>query len=62
MAESRFSVVRVRMMSDRPFLDVQAAFERRLGTFEPDVYQTLAEDGDPPAVRAKLEAMVWPPL
>ena len=31
MTESRFSVVHVRMTSDRPFADVQAAFERRLG-------------------------------
>ena len=31
------------MTSDRPFADVQAAFERRLGRFEPGVYQALAE-------------------
>src|SRR5262249_59607763 len=57
MTESRFSVVHVRVTSDRPFADVQAAFERRLGRFEPDVYQALAEGGDPAAVRARLEAM-----
>src|SRR5262249_11236761 len=57
MTETRFSVVHVRMTSDRPFADVQAAFERRLGRFEPDVYQALAEGGDPAAVRARLEAM-----
>jgi hypothetical protein len=42
MTESRFSVVHVRMTSDRPFADVQAALERQLGRFEPDVYQALA--------------------
>jgi uncharacterized protein (DUF302 family) len=57
MAESRFSVVHVRMTSDRPFADVQAAFERRLGRFEPDEYPALAEGGDPAAVRSRLEAM-----
>ena len=57
MTESRFSVTHVRMTSDRPFADVQAAFEQRLGRFEPDVYQPLAEGGDPAAVRARIEAM-----
>ena len=57
MTETRFSVVHVRVTSDRPFADVQAAFERRLGRFDPDVYRALAEGGDPAAVRARLEAM-----
>jgi uncharacterized protein (DUF302 family) len=57
MTESRFSVVHVRVTSDRPFADVQAAFERRLGRFEPDVYQALVEGGDPSAIRARIEAM-----
>ena len=57
MTESRFSVTHVRMTSDRPFADVQAAFEQRLVRFEPDVYQPLVEGGDPAAVRARIEAM-----
>jgi uncharacterized protein (DUF302 family) len=57
MTESRFSVVHVRITSDRPFADVQAAFERRLGRFEPDVYQALTEGADPEAIRARIEAM-----
>jgi uncharacterized protein (DUF302 family) len=60
MTESRFSVVHVRVTSDRPFADVQTAFERRLGRFDPDVYQALAQGGDPAAVRARLEAMAGP--
>ena len=60
MTESRFSVVHVRMTSDRPFADVQAAFERRLGKFEPDVYQALAGGGDPEGARARIEAMAGP--
>jgi uncharacterized protein (DUF302 family) len=57
VTESQFRVIHVRVTSDRAFADVQAAFERRLGRFEPDVYQVLAEGGDPAAVRARLEAM-----
>jgi uncharacterized protein (DUF302 family) len=57
MTESQFQEIHVRVSSDRPFADVQAAFERRLGRFEPDAYQLLAEGGDPAAVRARLEAM-----
>ena len=60
MTESRFSVVHVRMTSNRPFADVQAAFERQLGRFDPDVYQALAQGGDPPTVRTKLESMAGP--
>jgi uncharacterized protein (DUF302 family) len=57
MTESRFCVIHVRVTSGRPFADVQAALEQRLGRFEPDVYQALAEGADPAAVRARLEAM-----
>src|SRR5262245_64763421 len=57
MTDSRFCVIHVRMTSDKPFADVQAAFERRLGRFEPDIYQALAEGGDPEGARARIEAM-----
>ena len=57
MTESQLRVIHVRVSSERPFADVQAAFERRLGRFEPDIYQALAEGDDPAAVRARLEAM-----
>jgi uncharacterized protein (DUF302 family) len=60
MTESRFPVDHVRMTADRPFADVQAAFERRLGKFEPEVYQALAGGGDPGAARARIEAMAGP--
>jgi uncharacterized protein (DUF302 family) len=48
------------MTSDRPFADVQAAFERRLGKFEPEVYQALAEGGDPQAARVQIAVMAGP--
>ena len=57
VTESRFSVVHLRMTSDRTFADVQAAFEQQLGRFEPDVYRSLAEGVEPAAVRARTS---WP--
>jgi uncharacterized protein (DUF302 family) len=57
MTESQHRIIHVEVTSDRPFADVQAAFERRLGRFEPDIYQALAEGDDPAAVRTRLEAM-----
>jgi uncharacterized protein (DUF302 family) len=55
--QSQFTVVHVRMTSHKPFAEVQVAFERRLGQFDPDVYQALAAHGDPLEVRARIEAM-----
>ena len=57
MAESRFPVVHVRLTADKAFAGVKAAFERRLGKFNPEVYQSLAGSGDPKAVRARIEAL-----
>jgi uncharacterized protein (DUF302 family) len=60
MSETRFYVDHVRLTADRPMADVQAAFTRRLGTFEPAVVQQLLGQGDGKAARARLEAMVGP--
>jgi uncharacterized protein (DUF302 family) len=60
MKESRFTVEHVRLTSDKPFGAVTAAFEARLGKFDPKVSKDLAEGGDPRAARAKIEAMVGP--
>jgi hypothetical protein len=60
MTESPFRVIHARVTPDRPIADVRAAFERRLGRSEPDVYRSLAEGGAPAAVRARLEAMAGP--
>jgi uncharacterized protein (DUF302 family) len=60
MNESRFTVEHVRVTSDKPFGKVTAAFEARVGKFEPEVYKGLAEDGDPKAVRTQIEAMAGP--
>jgi uncharacterized protein (DUF302 family) len=60
MNESRVTVEHVRLTSDKPFREVTAAFEARLGKFDPVVYKELAEDGDPKAARTKIEAMAGP--
>jgi uncharacterized protein (DUF302 family) len=60
MNVSRFTVEHVRLTTDRPFAEVAAAFEGRLGRFDPVVNKELAAGGDPAAAKAKLEAMAGP--
>jgi uncharacterized protein (DUF302 family) len=60
MTESRFPVDHVRMTADKSFADVQSAFEQRLGKFEPEVSQALADGLDAGAARARIEAMAGP--
>jgi uncharacterized protein (DUF302 family) len=60
MKESRFTVNHVQLTADRPFAEVKATFERRLGRFDPEVQKALAEGGDPEAARARIEEMVGP--
>ena len=60
MNDSRFPVDHVRVTTDKPFEEVAQAFERQLGRFDPDVYQSLASSGDAEGVRAKIEAMAGP--
>ena len=55
MKESRFTVNHVQLTADRPFAEVKAASERRLGRFDPEVQKALAEGGDPEAARARIE-------
>jgi len=57
MKDSRFVVDHVRLETNKPFGEVVQAFERQLGRFDPDVYQSLAASGDAEGVRAKIEAM-----
>ena len=60
MKESRFTVNHVQLTADRPFAEVKAALERRLGRFDPEVQKALAEGGDPEAAWARIEEMVGP--
>ena len=60
MSEARFSVSHVRLTSDKPFADVQAAFERQLGKFDPEVDSAFARGDDPVAIRGRIETMAGP--
>ena len=60
MSDTRFTVDHVRLATDKPFEEVAQAFDRQLGRFDPDVYQSLAASGDAEGVRAKIEAMAGP--
>jgi uncharacterized protein (DUF302 family) len=60
MNTTRISVDHVCLATDKPFDEVTAAFERQLGTFDPDVRRAAMESGDTEAARAKIEAMVGP--
>ena len=57
MNDTCFTVDHVGLATDKPFEEVVRAFERQLGRFEPDVYKSLATNGDTEGVRAKIEAM-----
>ena len=60
MSETSFSVKHIQITTDRPFGQVKAAFEQRLGLFDWVVYQELAEGGNPEATKAKIAAMAGP--
>lgn len=58
MKTSTFGVTHVEFVSRQPFADVVARFERQLGRFDHDTYQTLISQGaDPTAMRLALQQM-----
>jgi uncharacterized protein (DUF302 family) len=57
---TRISVDHVRLATDKPFDEVTREFERQLGRFDPDVYKSLAENGDAEGAKARIEAMAGP--
>jgi uncharacterized protein (DUF302 family) len=58
--KEKVMIEHVRVKSDKPFSKVTAAFEARLGKFDPVVHQQLRNGDDPEAVRARIEAMAGP--
>ena len=60
MSDSRFLVDHVRLESDKPFEEVAKAFERQLGTSDPDVRRAATESGDIEAAKAKIGAIAGP--
>jgi uncharacterized protein (DUF302 family) len=53
-------VEHVQVKTEKPFGEVAAAFEGRLGKFDAAVYQHLRNGDAPEAVRAGIEGMVGP--
>jgi uncharacterized protein (DUF302 family) len=60
MNGSRIVVNHVRLETDKPFEKVTSAFERQLGTFNPEVSRAATEGGDIEAAKAKIWSMVGP--
>jgi len=50
----------VHVKTAKPFGDVAAALEARMGKFDPAVYEQLQKGADPEAIRARLEKMAGP--
>ena len=50
----------VKVRTEKPFAEVAAVLEARMGKFAPSVYEQLRNGADPEAVRAQLERMVGP--
>ena len=50
----------IQVKTKKPFGEVAAAFEARLGKFDPAVYEQLKNRADPQTIRAGLEGMVGP--
>jgi uncharacterized protein (DUF302 family) len=58
--KGKIMVEHVRVKVAKPFDEVSAAFEARLGKFDPAVYEQLRKGDDPEAVRARIEGMAGP--
>ena len=56
----KIMIEHVSVKTEKPFGEVAAAFEARLGRFDPAVYEQLRSRADPAAVRARLEGMAGP--
>ena len=53
----KVTIGHVHRETEKPFTEVTAALEARMGKFDPAVYEQLRGGADPEAVRARLEAM-----
>jgi uncharacterized protein (DUF302 family) len=58
--QEKVLVEHVRVKTEKPFGEVAAALEARLGTFDPAVLDQLRNGDAPEAVRARLEGMAGP--
>jgi uncharacterized protein (DUF302 family) len=53
----KVTIEHVHVETEKPFAEVVAALEARMGKFDPAVYEQLRGGADPEAVRVRLEAM-----
>jgi uncharacterized protein (DUF302 family) len=56
----KVAIEHVQVATEKPFVDVAAALEARLGRFDQAVYEELRSGADPEAVRTRLEGMAGP--
>ena len=56
----KVTIEHVYVETEKPFAEVAAALEARMGKFDPAVYEQLRSGADPEAVRALLEGMAGP--
>jgi uncharacterized protein (DUF302 family) len=56
----KVTIEHVRVETEKPFGEVAAALEARMGKFDLAVYEELRSGADPEAVRARLEGMAGP--
>jgi len=56
----KVTIEHVHVETEKPFGEVAAALEARMGKFDPTVYEELRRGADPESVRARLEGMAGP--
>jgi uncharacterized protein (DUF302 family) len=56
----QITIEHIHIETEKPFGEVTAALEARMGKFDPAVLDQLRNGGDPEAVRARLQGMVGP--
>src|SRR5215813_197675 len=56
----KVTIEHIHVETEKPFGEVTAALEARMGKFDPALYEQLRSGADPEAVRTRLEAMAGP--
>ena len=56
----KVTIEHVHVETEKPFAEVAAALEARMGKFDPSVYDQLRNGTDPEAIRKHLEQMAGP--
>jgi uncharacterized protein (DUF302 family) len=56
----KLTIEHVHVETEKPFAEVAAALEARMGKFDPAAYEQLRDKADTEAVRARLEGMAGP--